>query len=174
MHSYLGKESAKSCYLCVGRELFVCQGMIFGLTVSPQKYQMLNNVLVGNMVRHGHDVLLYLDDRLTSSLITRALVGNESTITNYCLLAGLTMLGNFLSLNKCTLKPTTNVDYLGFDLDTEKCDVSVPVKKHEKFCALVETFKNSGPQREVKLLERLRGKCCSWILVLTNARLFIR
>ena len=77
MHSYLGKESAKSCYLCVGRELFVCQGMIFGLTVSPQKYQMLNNVLVGNMVRHGHDVLLYLDDRLTSSLITRANLKND-------------------------------------------------------------------------------------------------
>lgn len=38
MHSFLSEESAKSCFVGVGDALFRAQGMVFGLTVSPQKY----------------------------------------------------------------------------------------------------------------------------------------
>lgn len=93
MHAHLAQESARCCHLTVGDELFRGVGMVFGLTVSPQKFQMLNRVLVSALLRRHHHVLLYLDDRLAFSKVTRALAPGETTITTYSMLVGLVAFG---------------------------------------------------------------------------------
>lgn len=62
---------------------------------------------------------------------------------------------------------------VGFELNSLLQTVRIPQAKHDKFSVLVHEFKQS-PQRECKTLERLRGKAISWLLVLTNSKLFIR
>ena len=174
MHCILSKESAKSAYLKFGRELFQCVGLCFGLTISPSTFQMMNNVLVSFLISHLHYCLLYLDDRLSFSTTTRDLVGTETTISTYCMLLGLVSIGGFLSIDKSVVIPTRQLDFLGLDLDTEACTVAVPKKKHDAFVDLVREFRASGPNYSVKQLERLRGKVISWLLVVTNAKLWIR
>ena len=75
MHAHLSRASSKCAYLSFGRELFYAVGMIFGLTISPYKFQQCNRVLINAMITWGLMVLLYLDDRLSYARTTRPLRG---------------------------------------------------------------------------------------------------
>ena len=75
MHAHLSRASSKCAFLSFGRELFYTVGMIFGLTISPYKFQQCNRVLINAMITWGFMVLLYLDDRLSYAHTTRPLTG---------------------------------------------------------------------------------------------------
>lgn len=78
-----------------------------------------------------------------------------------------------MSLDKSELIPNHLIEFLGFLLNSHDQTVSVPQHKHEKFCQLVDEWA-AQPVRDYKTLEKLRGKAISWLLVLTNSKLFIR
>ena len=174
MHAHLSESSARCCHLRFGDELFVSQGMVFGLTISPYKFQMLNNVLVSELVRHGYYCLLYLDDRMMYTHLPRPLVDSETSVGTYALLCGLNMLGGFISLDKSSLVPSQCLEFLGFIICTLTKTIRVPKKKHDEFCELVKSFMTNPFGFDYKTLESIRGKCISWLLVISNAKLFIR
>ena len=62
------------------------------------------------------------------------------------------------------------MEFLGFAIDTERQTVSILKEKYEKFCEDIELLK-SKKEVDVKSLEKIRGKACSFMLVIQNARL---
>ena len=81
--------------------------------------------------------------RLSFIEVTRPLIDDETTVTNFLLMAGLTMLGGFISYDKSCLIPTTDLDFLGMELNTTLTTIRVPQEKHSKICELVQAFKNN-------------------------------
>lgn len=69
----------------------------------------------------------------------------------------------------------TILNVLLIQVDTVKEEVSVPERKLVEFKALCEQFLHDPLYKyNCKLLESIRGKAVSWLLVISNCRLFIR
>ena len=65
------------------------------------------------------------------------------------------------------------IEFLGYGLNTIKGTIRIPPKKFEKFkieAAAIRRMKTC----DYKLIEKLRGKMCSFVLVSENMRLHIR
>ena len=101
---------------------------------------------------------------------------NETTRHVFVMLSLLVVLGGFISINKSMLVPAYEARFLGLDFNTKDCTISVPLEKYEKAMKQVEEFFNPAIPDfyDVKLLERLRGKFCSWGLVVPAFQFYIR
>jgi hypothetical protein len=81
--------------------------------------------------------------------------------------------GGFISRKKSTFKCSQQITFLGFDICTKTETVSIPKDKLEKSQVELENVINSE-KIHFKKLEKLRGKMCSFLLVIRNMRLYIR
>jgi hypothetical protein len=81
--------------------------------------------------------------------------------------------GGFISRKKSTPKCSKQINFLGFNIDTENETISIPPEKWEKFQVEINEIYYS---KEVpfKVIEKLRGKMCSFAIVVQNLRLYIR
>ena len=90
------------------------------------------------------------------------------------MLTGLVGIGSFLSIDKSVVIPTYELDFLGFLINTVNQTISVMPKKIEKLHRLVKEFLHGEEKYNCKLLEKIRGVCISWLIVVSNAKLYIR
>ena len=82
-------------------------------------------------------------------------------------------------MGKSHFKPVQRGRFLGFDFDTIAETISVPLEKHQKTCALILDFKrglrvHGIMNLNMKLLEIVRGKIMSWMLVCENWGFYTR
>ena len=117
----------------------------------------------------------YIDDRFAVSNPTLDGPGHaeSSACLTYVVLQVLTRLGYTLSLNKCSLEPSTCKKFLGFLVDSEKQAYILPVDKRIKFSELRE-FILSLDEVSLKTLQRFCGKCISMSLAVPGCKLFCR
>ena len=118
---------------------------------------------------------LYIDGRFAVSNPTLDGPGHKesSACLTYVVLQVLTRLGYTLSLNKCSLEPSTCKKFLGFLVDSEKQAYILPVDKRMKFSELRE-FILSLDEVSLKTLQRFCGKCISMSLAVPGCKLFCR
>ena len=149
-------------------------GLAFGLSQSPGKFQSLNRVAVNALNLNGVITMLYLDDRLQIFNFPDVKIEKDHTFLGSALLVLLLVaFGGFLYYKKCQFEPVRRIEYLGFILDSEKETIAVPKSKYDKTMALISSFL-AERKLEVKMLETIRGKLCSWMVVIPIMQLFIR
>ena len=175
LQAHINPFSQRFCHIAFGNLLMIHRALAFGIHVSPPKFQSLNRVAVSALNKRGYECLLYLDDRAVIDRLLRPLQPGETGIAVYILLCLLVAFGGYVSPTKCNFVPVQRGRFLGFDFDTIKQTISVPVDKHEKLRRLVKEFKRKRVKNSVgqpcinaHLLERIRGRIISWCLVCLN------
>ena len=164
------------CFVKLGFHLYMAYALMFGLTESPAKFQQQNRGVVDLCRRSGIQVYLYLDDRLVVSPPGPPLRKNETTKEVYIVLCLLVAVGGYVSMKKSHFQPKKSCTFLGFDIDTSQGTVSVPQEKILKLRDNIRQFiaKMKDGRYDIGLLQRIRGRCVSWFLVVPWCKMFIR
>ena len=143
----------------------------FGCPKSPAAFQRANAMAMAYGRSFGVRSNLYMDDRLCCD--------DSQTMINQvpknCFLTSLLCIasGGFISLTKSDFEPKKVQEFLGLKLDTNICQISVPIHKWKKFVKLIKTaLANAFITFEE--LEIIRGKAVSFILTNPMTKLFIR
>ena len=167
----LSKESRKlTCFEFEGR-YFAYRVAPFGSPKIPSVFQRVNMCAV-NYSRHlGCRNALYLDDRILLDKSEDIIKGVPKNA--FCTTALVIASGGVVSIEKSDLVPKKKQEFLGLDLNTETCEISVPPKKWITFQELIIFYLQQG-FCTFKQLEKLRGKCVSFILTNPFTKLFIR
>ena len=162
------------CFEFEGRYIMYV-ALPFGERISPYSFQMANLIPVNYARLHGILVTLYLDDRLICEPATSATNDTDPNLGFNTFLVVLLIIssGGFINLKKSNFTPTTQDEFLGMNLNTETCTISIPDKKWEK---LMNDLAFWSLQKEIPLseIERIRGEKCSFILATKYLKIFIR
>ena len=130
--------------------------------------------MVPNVMRFfGHMVSLYLDDRLFIQP-TDGINPLEAQPT-VCFMGTLLIIasGGYISIKKSEFRPKTKTEFLGLNIDTVTCEVSVPLHKWQKLSALISEVV-SQDNIGFRMLEKIRGILCSFIMCYEKLKLYIR
>ena len=179
LQAYLDEQSRDLTHVRWGNYIFRYFGAAFGIPRVPGDFQLLNSCAVSFLRAHGVPVSLYLDDRLViEKNITRQEVkeinlGIRAPRNAFLTTMAIIACGGFVSRKKSTPICKKVIEFLGFTINTENETISIPQHKWEKFQVELDDIINSKII-EFKSLERLRGKMCSFCVVVTNLRLYIR
>ena len=143
----------------------------FGCPKSPAAFQRANAMAMAYGRFFGVRSNLYMDDRLC--------LDSKDTIINgvpkNCFLTSLLCIasGGFISITKSDFTPKSSQEFLGLELNTKKCVISVPLRKWNKFKKIIVDILNQG-YCTFETLEMVRGKAVSFILTNPMTKLFIR
>ena len=98
---------------------------------------------------------------------------SAATSALYIVVSLLMKLGYFIGLKKSVLVPTTQLEYLGFIVDSEKQAFHIPARKIQSFAQLRE-YILARKNVDVKTLQRFQGKCILFSLAVPAAKLYLR
>ena len=172
-------ETQKLSHCVWGDHVFEFYGAIFGMARVPGDFQMVNNCAVNFLRKQGIDIFLYLDDRLVIEknvgpyelkLIQAGKIAPRAAWLTHAL---ITALGGYISKKKSTFVCSTELDFLGFEINTEKQTVKIPEAKWNKLQTNIQLILDTK-KVNFKHLEKLRGYMCSFMIVVHNMRLYIR
>ena len=179
LQAFLDEQSRDLTHTKWGQYIFRYYGAAFGIPRVPGDFQLLNSCAVSFLRAHGVPVSLYLDDRLVieknitpqeiKDINNGSRAPKNAFLTTMAIIAG----GGFISRKKSTPICKKEIEFLGFTINTRNETISIPKIKWEKFQMELEEIINSEII-EFKQLERLRGKMCSFCVVVSNLRLYIR
>jgi hypothetical protein len=179
LQAYLDTPSQEMTHFRWGAYIFKFFAAAFGIARVPSDFQLLNNCAVSFLRRHGIPVSLYLDDRLvvekdmTEENIKLIQEGKRAPKNAFLTCAAMIAAGGFISRKKSTFICSKQINFLGFDICTENETISIPPEKWLKFQSELNEVLDSE-EVTYKSLEKLRGKMCSFMLVIRNMRLYIR
>ena len=143
----------------------------FGCPKSPAAFQRANAMAMAYGRAFGVRSNLYMDDRLCSDCSNTMI----NQVPQNCFLTSMLCIasGGFISLTKSDFEPKKVQEFLGLQLDTNICQISVPLNKWTKF---VKIIKQALANAFIKFeeLEMIRGKAVSFILCNPMTKLFIR
>ena len=100
------------------------QTLPFGLCTAPYVFSKLTKPAVQFLRQIGIHIIIYLDDMLLVSPTEKSLVQDLSTV-----LWLFTCLGFVVNTAKTTVVPSTELEFLGFSLDTKTMTVALPAIK---------------------------------------------
>ena len=179
LQAHLDEQSSNLTHVRWGQHIFKYYGAAFGIPRIPGDFQLLNSCSVSFLRAHGIPVSLYLDDRLVSEgQLTEAQIkdiecGKSAPKNAFMTCMMIIASGGFISRKKSTPICSKIINFLGFTINTENETISIPPEKWNKFqLELHEIIKSD--KIPYKTLEKIRGKMCSFITVITNLRLYIR
>lgn len=152
----------------------------FGFKASTYVYQSLSSATAGYIRSLGVSTLAYIDDSLNGLWRSpRANVESPGDLTRfqraqqavYIVCQILTRLGYTLSLSKSVLIPVHGLVFLGLWIDALRGAFLLPRCKREAFSALREEILQQSSV-SLKTLQRLQGKCISFMLAIPAAKLY--
>ena len=100
------------------------QTLPFGLSSAPYVFTKLLKPAVATLHRLGMRLVLYLDDML--------ILAQTREMTRECLATVLELLlslGFIINLKKSVLNPTQKIEFLGFQIDSQRMTISLPQQK---------------------------------------------
>ena len=164
----MNKETPEFLAFEYKERVFSYRCLPFGIPKGPGAFQRSNMAAVSFLRAHGITIILYLDDRLIVDPPAPVLPRNS--ILSMLI---ITAAGGMISLSKSFLEGRQKEKFLGMNLNTTTCEISVPDDKWFKFRELTQTLLRSN-KILVKDLEKLRGKAISFLICAPSARLHIR
>jgi hypothetical protein len=179
LQAFLDKQSSNLCHIRWGQHIFKYYGAAFGIPRIPGDFQLLNSCGVSFLRAHGIPISLYLDDRLVNEKqlseedLNKINLGELAPKNAFLTCMTIIASGGFVSRKKSTPLCSRIIDFLGFTINTENETISIPPEKWTKFQLELNEIINAK-LIPFKALEKLRGKMCSFITVITNLRLYIR
>ena len=149
----------------------------FGASEAPGAFQQANQIPLIYARRLGLVVTCYLDDRLIcepADFVANG-VKIDPNLGRSTLLIVLIILasGGFINMLKSNFTPVFTDEFLGMDIDTRTCTVSVPDRKWEELQSLLTFFQG---QKEISMtdLEKIRGIMTSLLIATKYLKMFIR
>lgn len=140
----------------------------FGSTLAPSHFHRLSQAVARCMRRRGwKDVVVYIDDFLviapTYDLCNQAL---------HCLINLVRRLGFYVSWSK-VVGPTQHITFLGIDIDTRACSLSLGREKLHKIQQQLQDFstKKRASKRQLQRLAGLLNWACQAV---RGGRFFLR
>ena len=167
----LNKESRKLVPFEYQGKIFTYRGAVFGSPPVPGIFQRANLVAMHYLRTLGVRNSLYLDDRIT--LDTDQTIYGGVPRNGWATAAAVVAAGGIISLEKSDFEPKMVQDFLGLRIDTQQCEISVPPEKWQAFKQLIEQILQDGHCTFLEL-QKVRGKCVSFILTNPMTKLFIR
>jgi hypothetical protein len=116
---------------------------------------------------------LVVEKNITAKDIEDINSGKKAPKNAFLTTMAIIACGGFISRKKSTPICKKVIDFLGFTINTQNETISIPKSKWEKFQLELQEILDSEII-EFKQLERIRGKMCSFCVVVTNLRLYIR
>ena len=138
------KESRDLCAFEFQGRYFCYYVLPFGERRSPGSFQQANTIPLNYARLQGITVTLYLDDRMV--LEPKDLTIGDEKIdpkwarSTYLVLLLVIATGGFVNMAKSNFDPTMSDEFLGMDLNTKDCIVSIPTKKWEAFQLKLKSF----------------------------------
>ena len=121
---------------------------------------------------------LYIDDRIGITLDPHKHYEPGRTSREAYMICLLTnSLGVFLSATKSHWIPSKRVTFLGFIVDSDDCTIEIMPEKYARVCDQIHEILNQSKTDgfwDMHLLEVIRGKLISWLIVITDMKIFIR
>ena len=156
---------------------FVCNTLPFGWKNSAYCYHTLNSQVAAYLRQWGVPIWTYIDDRLIGEVLNthlspqvagyhRALCAVFATAEVVC------RLGIFISVKKSVFTPSTMIRFLGLHIHSIQRAFSIPDDKIYKFAMLREAA-ISATWVSIQSLQRIAGKCISFLLAIPSAKLYI-
>jgi hypothetical protein len=185
---YCGKIDIRHAYRCIsiskqstratglywkfqdGQSVFLSdRKLCFGSSASPIIFHRISQAIKRMMERRGYvnQIVAYQDDYLVIGQDYDQALDVFTVMLNL-----LRQLGLPVNYNKL-VHPTTCLTFLGLQLDTIRCEVSLPADKLESIRACVNEFslmKRANKQQ----LQRLAGRLSFAARVVRGGRLFLR
>lgn len=96
----------------------------FGLALSPLFITKLYRHMIEELQARGHSIIIYVDDMLIFG-VTKS----ECEAATAATLSLLQELGAVVNRAKSSLSPIQHIEYLGFELDSVKMEITAPKKK---------------------------------------------
>lgn len=159
-----------------GGYFFRFRSLPFGFKLSSYVYHSLNLQPVSYIrSKFSIPIFLYIDDRLIEE-IRSVLHGDgqlRALLANYIVCEILVRLGYCINLGKSVFVPTQTPIFLGFTVDSVNRCFRLTSEKKAKFAELREACLCSS-KIKVLDLQRLVGRCISFLLVVPGAKLFTR
>jgi len=162
------KEHQKYLRFVWGKTLYQYRAMPFGLSSAPREFTKLLKPVMSILRRLGIRMLIYLDDIIILNQDPVSLIKDrDSTIWI------LQNLGFIISWEKSHLTPSQKVEYLGWLIDSQSMNLSLPEAKLQDLltqCQLVITQNKVS----ARLLSRLIGKLNACVMAVLPAPLHYR
>ena len=155
---------------------YVAKTLSFGFKLSAFFYNLLNMQAVSYIRKMFNiPIFLYIDDRLIEEVRdSRVQKGYQSAmIASYITCEIVLRLGFCLSLKKSVFVPTQTPVFLGFIVDSINRCFRLTDAKRNKFIELRE-FCLSQQAVSVSCLQKLAGRCISFMLAVPAAKLYTR
>ena len=158
------------CFLrfCVEEEVLQFRALCFGLSTALQAFTCVMAPISSIMHRRGFRIMRYLNDWLVLGSSFRDLVWARDILLWLC-----QELGVQVNLEKNSLTPTQNMDYLGMRLQTLPLRVFPTPKRVLKLNSLLAEF-TSCPQQPLLLWRQLLEVMSSLASIVPGARLRVR
>ena len=177
---YDNVRTSKQCRHLLGFQwaghYFVANTLSFGFKMSAFIYNTLNLQAV-SYIRKSFKIpiFLYIDDRLTEEVRdTRVSQGYHSAmLANYITCEIVLRLGFCLNLKKSIFTPTQAPVFLGFIVDSIDRCFRLTDTKRRKFIEIRE-FCLAQQSVSVSCLQKLAGRCISFMLAVPAAKLYTR
>lgn len=116
-------------------EIYEFQVLPFGLNTGPYLFTKLLRPVMQFLRSNGHMLSYYLDDMF---IVGRSF--KECLNSIHTTLETVTTLGFIVNYEKSSLMPKTSVQFLGFILDSENYQLSLPDKKKSKIKQEINLF----------------------------------
>ena len=151
----------------------------FGWSLSPYIYQSTGMQITQFLRTQGVVMLQYLDDRLIGPHkqwlnFTSDPSPREATLAATKLsLAILSHLGYTIAISKSVLEPTQTLLFLGFNIHVNYRHFSIPQAKIDSFRTLRENILQAE-EINLKSIQKLMGKCISFMHCVPNAKMYTR
>ncbi|MES9884567.1 MAG: reverse transcriptase domain-containing protein [Sedimenticola sp.] len=172
----LSQNSQKFVGFQWGGYYFCFNTLPFGFKLSSYIYQTLN-LQPTSYIRRAFSIplFLYIDDRLIEQVRDIKLGNSQKAayLANYLVCEVLTRLGYCLNLKKSIFVPTQKPVFLGFVIDSVEGCYRIIQGKLAKFAALRDILLSKSTV-SVLDLQRLAGRCISFMLAIPAAKLYTR
>ena len=130
----LTPESQSWLAFQVGTDTYIPNGMPFGINLAPFTFTKLMKHPLREMREHAIRCIAYLDDILLISLVETA----ESDIKRARQI--LERQGFVLNERKSVLEPQKKIEFLGFKINVQKGEITIPQEKKDKVLKLAKQF----------------------------------
>ena len=173
----LHPESRDLCVFEFKGRHFQYVALPFGQSEAPGAFQQANQIPLLYASEFGISVTCYLDDRLIAEPEGLKIDGVkiDPNLGRSCFLIVLVILssGGFINMLKSNFEPVFKDEFLGMDIDTTTCTVSVPERKIRDLKESIQKYDNLD-EIELTELEKIRGVQASFLIASKYLKMFIR
>ena len=140
----------------------------FGLSTAPAVWQAIMQHATRDLSLHGIRSRVYLDDVLFLAqpgpdLWSKIRLSVETLLSS----------GFVLNLQKSILVPSTRIEFLGLEIDSERRLLSVPKRKRKELLGFAQSLASSDGSIRLRTLARIQGKIISLGRAFAVAKRFI-